>query len=456
MRQAIQICCLLVALSGFALAPSAASAQALELDRVQSLEMGRALLAQGRSEPALAIARALLQHNARDSDAQVLKAAALQQQGDFAGARRTAQRAHLRGDSAQTRFEAAMLAGRSEFQQDRHTRAQFWLRRAAQVAPDDEARALAERNFRQVRRLNPLELGFNLGLTNTSNINDGSSKEEIFFMNLPFQVQGSSRALSGTELRADFSLRYRVAQSARSESAVTLNALTRSYRLSSEAREQAPDVRASDFAFQQIEIGAVHRFVPEQGRSLYELSYGVGRSWYGGDKLSDNVRLSLSQTTIVRPRTSLQLAAYVQRQRRHDDSARSATHYGLSTELRHNLQNGGQLSFLVGGQRSEADSIQVRKTSLRTRLGYALPEPILNMRLSGSLELEQRRFPAGGFQPDGRRDTLGTLTVFAEFERLDYMGFRPVLQGELSRTWSNIPISERRAANLSLLVRSSF
>lgn len=451
----IALClCLLLALpfGGAGRAQSVAQ----ELSRAEALLLGRSLLAQGRPAPARAIADALLRAAPDDNEARVLMAAALQAEGMHQQSRSFAQAAHRQAETDQTRFDAAMLAGRAEFNRDAYGRAQFWLRRAAQVAPDASGRDLAIRNFGQVRRINPLELRLNFSVRQSSNINNGTSTDVITLWGLPFQVSGNSRALSGLELTTDLSARYRIRQTALQNTALTLNLTARNYRLSSEARTIAPDARSSDYAFQRFEIGAQHRFTFADSESHYEIFAAAGRSWHGGRHLGDHIRASLSQTIALRPRTIVQFSISGQQQWRRDAAERNATRIGGSTLIRHALENANQLSLRMGAETTQARSIHIRNRALHAGLGYTLAEPVLGARLDASLDLEHRRFPQGALQPDGRRDTTATLGVAAMFEDMDYMGFAPVLRLEISNTASNMAIHKRRAANIAVEIRSSF
>ncbi|MGI3212885.1 surface lipoprotein assembly modifier [Roseovarius tibetensis] len=427
-----------------------------ELDAEQSVLLGREVLAAGKPEIALALARALIDRHAQDPDALVLMAAALQHLGNYNEARNVARSAYSASKTDQQAFESAMLVGRSDFHRDAYTRSQWWLRRAAQAAPDTEARRIAERNFKHVRRVNPLRLQFRIGVRSSSNINDGSSTEEIELFGLPFRLLGTSRALSGTELAVDADLRYRIAQSERSETALTTELETRSYRLSSEAQRQAPDASGSDFNFQRVEVGALHRFARAEGNSVYEVAGAVGLTWYGGEKLSDYARLRLSQSFQLRPSTGLRVTLSTQKQWRQDSAARSVFSYGLQGEIRHHLKTGARLIFLGSVRRTEADAAYIQNTALRAQLIYRMAEPIFGVRFSSSVGLEQRRYPADGFQPSGRRDLRGKLGISASFENIEYMGFTPSWHVEFSQTDSNVAFYEQESVDMFLGINSSF
>ncbi len=462
MRTVCRLLCHAVALMlGVAIAglePRAARAEGagITLDRDESILLGRQILTRGRPEIALALARALVERDARDADALVLLAAALQHTGAFDEARAVAHAAYAAADTDEQRFEAAMLAGRSDFHRGAHSRAQLWLRRAAHSAPDAEAREAAERNFNHARRANPLDLRASLGITASSNINDGTSTEVIDLFGIPFRLQGASRALSGIEFALDMRLRYRIAETARSNTALTAALSSRSYRLSSDARAQAPEARASDYAFQSAEVGIVHRMAVADNTAVHEIAGRFGRSWYGGDPLSDFAQLELSRMVQLRPGTSLRFALSGQHQRRHDSAARSATVLGAQVEAAHVLDSGANLLVMAAFRQTDAQASHVRNTAQRALVSYTMAEPVAGMRLTSSVDLEQRRFPADAMQPDGRRDLRGTLGLSASFETIEYMGFSPSLNVRYSRTRSNVAVHERRSIDVFMGVNSRF
>lgn len=433
-----------------------AEPQEITLGRDQSLNFGRQLLAQGRPDVALAMARALVAVDPQDPEALVLLAAALQQQGDYPESRQHARTAYATASNDMLRFEAAMLSGRADFHHGAHTRAQWWLRRAAHNAPDAETREIAERNFLQVRRANPLELHFNLGVTGSSNVNDGSSSETIEIFGLPFRLDGTARALSGTEIGVDMGLRYRLRASRQSATFALAALSTRNYRLSSKAREIAPDARNRDFARQTIEVGLAHRFALSEDGAVYEITGRLGRTWYGGDLLSNSARLQLSRSTMITPQTNLRLTLSTQRQNRLDSAARSSTSYGLQADVAHAFDSGARLFAAASWRETQAQATNVQNTAHRAQVTYVMAEPVMGVRLSSTLDIEQRRFPENILQPDGRRDLTGRIGLSASLEVVEYMGFSPSLNLQFSRTRSNVSLYESESLDMFLGVNSRF
>lgn len=450
---ALLACVLILCLAG---GGAQARDAALDLDAQQSVRLGREILAAGRPKVALALARAIVDSDPSDPGALVLMAAALQQLDAHDRARDTAHRAYATARTDRQAFESAMLAGRADFRRDAYTRAQLWLRRAAQAAPDATAREIAERNFKRVRQVNPLTLRFRLGLRSSSNINDGSGSDEIEIFGLPFRVRGSSQALSGTELTVGAALRYRIARSKRHATFLTTEIATRSYRLSQSARRKAPEASGSDFSYQRVELGARHRVAGAREGVAHDIAGAVGRTWYGGRRLSDYARLRLSRRMRLQPATQLRLTLSLQGQRRHDSDARSAVTYGLQGEIAHRLQGGARLIVLGSARRTESDARDIRNTALRARAIYELAEPIFGVRLSSSISVEHRRYPVSVFAQSERRDLRAKLGISAAFEAIDYMGFTPSWNIELSRTESTAAFYDQESVDMFLGIRSSF
>ena len=119
-------------------------------------------------------------------------------------------RGHLRllGPTGNAPNPPAWLHSRLE----NFTRAQLWLRRAAQYAPDDATKAVVAKDFRTVRERNPWSSSLRFGIFPRSNINNGSTAKIYYLpgLDFPLTLQPSSRALSRFEISGGFSSQYRL------------------------------------------------------------------------------------------------------------------------------------------------------------------------------------------------------------------------------------------------------
>ena len=157
-----------------AMAPMA-GAEPLVLDATAMRQLADKAIDAGFGADALRIVDALLLRDPADATALILRSQALRLLGRYDEAETSARAAYAAADSDPGRFGAAMVLAQALSLQDRRIEAQLWLRRAAQEAPNDRLRALAERDFDLVRAATPLTLSFALSLTPSSNVNNGAA-----------------------------------------------------------------------------------------------------------------------------------------------------------------------------------------------------------------------------------------------------------------------------------------
>ena len=73
-----------------------------------------------------------------------------------------------------------MLMAQAQSSSGRKTLAQYWLRRAVEVAPTPATEARAIRDFKYLRATNPWSTRISFSITPDSNVNDGSANETSF------------------------------------------------------------------------------------------------------------------------------------------------------------------------------------------------------------------------------------------------------------------------------------
>lgn len=191
-----------------------AQAQTLTADQMRGAAVSA--IGEGQPELALQIATALLTRDAQDVTALILKARAARDLGQFDIAHPAAAQAWQQAATPQERYDSARVMAQVLASQNQRTRAQLWLRRAVQHAPDEQMRQAAVRDFRYVSARNRWNTQLNLSLAPNSNINNGSVRESTqiydFFSQdyVTARLGGAARALSGIEASLGATLRYRL------------------------------------------------------------------------------------------------------------------------------------------------------------------------------------------------------------------------------------------------------
>lgn len=428
----------------------------LRLDPENLYRLSLLMLDSGRPEQALAFSEALVRRDPGDARALAVKSWAERDLGRYGDAVQSARLAWASAETAPERFGAAMAVAQGLASGGHKFRAQWWLRRAMQAAPDDAARRVAERDFAYVRARSRLSLRLDLRVQPSSNVNNGSSADVLWFYGLPLVLSGDAQALSGVEGHFGLSARYRLQEDAGSRTDLVFGAMQSAVRLSDEAQVQAPDAEGGDYARARLDLGLEHRWRPAGSWELMA-SAGVARDWYGGAPLSRTKRLAFGAEKRLTPRLALRSSLALEWQDRLDSAISSARMQTLGFGATMVAAGSGARTDLALTLRDSASaSDEVEGTLARLRLDWTPRQPVLGAEFSLGLWAERRDLPHSRFTAAGRADdTLGAELSLA-FEKVDYMGFVPVVTLGTARTSSNVDLYDSRTTGISVSVRSKF
>lgn len=437
-------------------APSGAGETAVELTPQQAYKVAVRALGAGQPETALALADVLLERDPADAKALILKANATRNLGRPDEAIQAARAAWRVAETPDDRYASAMIAAQALSSDGKQTRAQLWLRRAVDIAPDQATRALAIRDFRFERARNPWATELSFNIAPSSNINNGSARETTRLYGLPFEFQLSeaAQALEGVEYSAAMATRYRFAQGNTYAHDAVLQINHRTYSLSADAKARAPGVSGSDFAFTQAAVGYIYRNRSDAALGSYRLDATAGHSWYGGEDYFSYVRLGGTQYIKLGKRARLSFSASGERQ----FGAVSADADILRGDVRlvRQLDKLGAVGLSLGHTDSRSDTDVSEFTEWRTGIDFDLKKPIAGAQFSLGLDWRQRDFARSDLDPSGRVDRELSARVDMVFTQIDRFGFNPVLSVYSSWTDSNIGLYDSQETGVSLGIRSAF
>ena len=430
-----------------------------------TLDQARAAAAQaleaGRPGDALTLARGLAAALPHDPLPHFVIASAHAQAGQPRDGRRAAARAFRLSKSPDHRFQAGQMAARLAVAEDRHSIAQYWLRRSANNAPTAEARKIVARDFRTVRALNPWRVSLDGGLRPSSNVNNGSEEALQVIDGVPVTgfLSPAAQALSGVIATANLSVSYRLRATANSATLLTAQYYMKRVRLSGDARAQAPTASNSMFSADHLSFGLRHAFaVPQNGSAALSVSAGASRS---GDRPTYQfARIGGSRSWAVAEHGQITLSAeaeerFSQRGTRYDARALNvALTYGRA------LENGDRLSLRFGMRDTSAAHFNDTGRTFSLRTSYAFKDAFGPVRVSAGLTLGHSDRPhyRSGFiaVPGGRQDTSLYADVNLMFEQIDYAGFSPSLRLRAGRTKSNDSRFTTREVSVAFGIESNF
>ena len=441
---------------GAALALSGpAMSQQAELTPENMKKAAFVLLQRGQPERALALADAVLLQFPEDATALILKSKAERDLGRYGPAQASAKLAWAKAQDPRDQYGAALAAAQSLSSGGQKFRAQFWLRRAMQVAPNERARMVAEKDFAYVRTRSRLALKFDLSIDPSSNVNNGSSSDVVWFLGLPFVLSGDARALSGVTSSVGVAGRYRLSETETAKTDLRFTLAHSMVTLSGSAKAQAPAARGADYAFSAIEVG-LDRYLRLSQRDEVHLGLAVGRNWFGGDPMSSYLRGGAEYRRDLTKTIRGTAAISHERQFREDAAIRSAEVTRLSFGLDSVLGNRDRLRMEVRATDTASQSSDIDHRSWGISLDWTRAKPVLGGRVTLGLLAEGRDYDRSRYSTDGRHDLTIGADLSVAFEEADYMGFIPVLSLKSRQTTSNVSLFDSQSTGLGLSIQSKF
>lgn len=421
-------------------------------------------LQNGDAATARDYADALLVRDQADVDAHLIRARALRDIGALTEARKAARTAWSLADTDPERYSTAVITAQILSSQDKRTRAQLWLRRAIENAPDARAKARAQNDFRYVRRQNKWQTQLSFTLAPNSNINNGSTRDSsqlnfqltqaLFGEEVEFALTGAARALSGLEYGFGVDTRYRLHQTNTTAHDLKLALSYRSFVLSNSAQSEAPDARGSDFAFGTLGAGYDFRKINRDGKGELTLSTSIGQTFFANARLATFVRAGVAQSIKLDPQTKLHFALDLESQT--GQRTNDLDTVGLSARWDKTLKSRDLAFAQVGARTTLSDNLDAEFDEVSLRAGYVLAKPVMGARVSMAVGASYRDYDVSVHSADGRQDFRVSADVTATFSQINYYGFNPTVSLSASKTNSNIGLFENNRVGLNIGIRSAF
>lgn len=449
---------LAVLLSG----PGPARAEAVELSIPLARGLAEAAIRSGDFALAAQMAQALLAADPEDDFAHYVMAHAARGDARPRAARRSAARAFRYAETDGRRFEAAQMAARGALDAGQFTVAQYWLRRASDVAPTDQARAVAVRDFRAVRQMNPFNFQLRFSVAPSSNVNNGTEDALNVIDGVPVVglLSPDALALSGTKFSTDFRARYRLHETAERRTELTARVFLRRVALSDEAKDLAPMARNGDYAFNVLEAGLRHDMALGERAGVLSLSGALGDITYGGDPYLDYARLDVLHVKPVAGRGRLHYGLGLEARRYDVAPDRPERIAELSLGYAHALASGDRLSLGLSLRGNDVDSTTLLSRGVTARLGYDFGRAFGPVTLSAGLAASYTDYPdyrvATIRVPGGRQDESIAATLDFAFQDIQHAGFQPVVSLKAERTLSNVSRFETESVSVGFGFRSAF
>jgi len=433
-----------------------------------------AVVALKGGEPAVALqyGSALVARDAGDLNAHLIMARAARDMGDIRPARSSARTAWQLAETDSEKYSAALITAQVLATDGKRSRAQLWLRRAAQNAPNDALRARAERDFGYVKQQNPWRTDLSFTLAPNSNINNGSARdrselnyqfsEDFFGGPVEFALDPLAQAISGIEIGGSAKFRYRFHQTPTTAHDAKVALSYRTFRITDElvrfdaVTQQLTevDVSGSDFAFGSASLGYGYRQINADRRGEFAFDTEAGQSWYGGSRYASFLRVQASQSLIVKGNRRLRFGGDAERQ--WGQATPDLDTIGASASITQAFANGnsGYVGAFAKATQSVDETIEYNEITLRT--GLSLRDPVMGAAVQFGLGYSWRDYDVSRDSREGRQDNRLFADVTATFKEIDYYGFNPTVSLSASTTDSNIGRFDVNRVGLNIGIKSAF
>lgn len=441
---------LTLALAGM---PAALRAEPLRVSPEAALQAATNALQAGRPQDALILAEGVLLARPDDTTALFVKARALRELGHPEGAVQAAQAAWSVAETPNERYFSAMMMAQMRSFAGQNGVAQLWLRRAAELAPDERLKAVAVQDFRQVRRITPWRLSLDLSVTPSDNLNDASTEAQ----EVPGGLVTTTPPLEGLRFGGSVSYRYMQPVSDRTRLSYGAFGGGSAVRLGSEARK-VPGADAGDLGTAVLGGSLALETISVGQDRKGEAALSFRRHWQAGDPLADVTRLDLSLGQALSPAMQGQVRLGFTDTTRMDSPVGNSQRSEAGLSLMRSFEQGlVRLDLDLGRTLSEAWSVGRKDASVA--LSFTLAQPVLGMvpTLSldyGAFDYEKPwiALPTG---PD-RKDRTRRIGVDVVLPELGAYGFAPEIGLSFTDRSSNYNLYESRSTDLRLGLKSVF
>ncbi|MEP1588739.1 MAG: hypothetical protein ABJR46_00545 [Tateyamaria sp.] len=428
-----------------------------EIDIATAKKLAVGLANQGQPKAALAILAELAKHRADDPEIYIALSRTHRTLGDTKQAIKDARQGFALSQTKTHKHLTARVMAEALASDGQHTRAQFWLRRAGQTAPNEVAKALVRRDYGYVRSRNPWAFSFRGSVTPTNNANDAPTSDEIVIGGNVFR-DPTAQPISGIEYVFGATARYRFPATVKRQSELRFSYDGRRVDLDSEANEIDPDIENRDFSFDRVTVEWAHKFrnPDSKTKGVYDLSFGAFFDWHGGGRSQDGLRARGGYTVPVNERNTVRFGFEIEDLDRRDRPIRSSNTYRASVDWFHTRASADRLNLHLSYADTNSDSSAVAHDSVRLSAQYSFSKPVMTAHISLGVDLRNSTFDNALFGPDPRDDNALGLSATATLPRLGVYGFAPVLELRRDRVFSNVPRFDKQTTQLSLSFRSTY
>ncbi|MEJ6478542.1 MAG: hypothetical protein QNL92_07665 [Octadecabacter sp.] len=425
------------------------------LDIAAARQLAAVLLLDSQPMAAREVLRELLRADPDDPQLLINMSRAQRALGESAAAVSAGRRAYQLATTDIERHVAARVTAQALSSDGRRNSAQFWLRRAAQFAPDPAALARTRQDFAYVAARNPWSLSLDFAATPTDNINGAPTTNTFTLGGLTF-IDPTAEPISGVQLRYGARVAYRLPATQTRQSELHLRYQAVRTILGAEADSIAPTLEPGDLAFDTLELGWSAKTLRPDAQSQIDTSLVAFGNWSAQDLHETGLRGTVGYSWPVGTLGQMRAALTGERRIRADNADRSATVLGFDASYAHRLENGDRARVMISYGDTASASLSVAHDATGLLFGYDFSQPVLGAQVGLTAGWDMAQYDGPLYGAEARHDDKVTMNASATLGAISYYGFAPVIDLDYTRNHSNISTFDSETFALGLGFRSTF
>lgn len=401
------------------------------------------------------LARRLVEADPTNARAQLLIAATAPELGLASEGRRAGRAAWRLTTDTGLRYEIARYTAKAAYEEGRTQAAQFWLRRAADMATTTADYDQTVSDVRSLRDGQRLRYDVDLSVSPSDNLNNGA-RGGLLTIDDWFTVgplTADAQALSGVRAVAQAQLTYQLGGAGRT--VVGLRSYATVNKLSAAAQGSVQGLlTGSDLNVVQLEATIAHEIRWPGGDWPILLTGAVGNTWSGGQNVGPHLRVEA--TTPLSRQNPMRLTLSAEAQDPGSDAI-----YGLAASIDGGQKlGGGNLHWQLGLRASEGKRVNQSYNQISSEIGYAFGKPLgpvtISLRAGGTIRDYPEYSLVFANVTGGRQDHSAIFGVDAIFQDLQMLGYVPRISLTATATDSNVSRFETREIGVTFGIQSKF
>ncbi len=417
---------------------------------------GMQALEQGSPVVALDIANSILGQIPNDYQALILLSLGSSQIGRHHDAAAAAAAAYNAAIDDEQRVTAARLAGAEYFATGQFTRAEWWLRRAANNTRSENELAQLKREFDTVRDANPFRAQIGFSIAPSNNVNGGSAEAFFTLGDFEFEFGPSSRALSGIEYAGNAEVSYHLFKNQNHITEAAFYLYGRTYTLSPASQATVPDISGSDYAYSVAAVSLGHRGYFFEGLGVTGVKFSIGQTWQAGIPIWRYVDVAMSQGFYLGENASAEIRLAIQDRKALDAVQSDTLVYDLDAVYALSFDNQDSLRLMLGYRLNDAIDPTYTYTDISVSAIYSLQQPVFGANVSLEIGGGYKNYDEFSLSLDGRRDAYLKVGATAAFNNVSYYGFSPIFSASAIQTKSNVARYSTLEFQGSIGIQSNF